>query len=356
MSGWKKLQNFERISISTNESKCYFYRPTRDAKSLPDHTKKLNNTETGLICRFLSYAERHVFSITSKHFNNIFNIAKAASQFPDRTKHNLDTEIIRRLSDPRSGFIYEGTDINPVLKFLSDNDFYLTGSALLQIITGEKFHAKSDFDFISKEPQSDISEIFTKLRSAPAKEITLYYYPIQLTPEELKLYTEIYDIARNQVLPGETTYPFFPLRTHTIYNENLRTVQLSAITERNYKSVNEFIYHTADFDFTAISWSFKHQRLWARNFDSIILKQCSLKISDISWVNAYGCCGEIIIEMQMEQKGISSPDDVEEFKNSYSLHNIRTMLTRCKMRKLKYEHRGYSVNIEDEEEINNPLY
>lgn len=332
--------------------------------------KKLNNTEIGLISRFLSYAERDVFSLTSKYFKNIFNTAKLANKFPDGTKHNLDTEIIRRLSDPISAFIYEGVDIKNIIKFLEDNDFYLTGGALLQILSGSKFYNKSDLDFISLGTESNnnmnddirrMGETFKQLRSIiHTNKTELFFSSLQEDPEETKLYDKIYNTPGCRCLPGETGYPFLPLATYNCSAAGLRNVQLSLITEKKYKSVDEFIYHTADFDFTAISWSFKHKTLWARNIHSIILKQCSFKMSDINWVNAYGCGHDISFEMKENGFDSDYDKDDEEYQETYqylsdkySLHTIHTMLTRCRMRKLKYEHRGYSITIEDAEDIDN---
>ncbi|AYV83732.1 MAG: hypothetical protein Hyperionvirus11_5 [Hyperionvirus sp.] len=195
---------------------------------------------------------------------------------------------------------------------------------------------------------STIYKTFKNIRSPPNNEIPPSIYPIEPDPHEAKMYRIINNMNRHHELAGEAGYPFFPLEIANVYDEHLRTVQLSIITEKNYKSVNEYIYHTADFDFTAISWSFKHKRLWTRNFDSIILKKCSFNISDIRWVNAFGCGTETLIAMEMEE---NDDIDEEELKDTYSLHNMQTMLTRCKIRKIKYEHRGYSIKIEDQEAI-----
>jgi hypothetical protein len=120
---------------------------------------------------------------------------------------------------------------------------------------------------------------------------------------------------------------------------------MSVINQIQYKSVEEFCYFTCDFDFTALIYNPKHKTFWARNLESVWLKNCSVRVNDIAWVHEMPAMSNLTIDTLMVLSGYEQnqlydnqySEDREFFINSISSISELTMLQYVQNRKIKNE-------------------
>lgn len=136
-------------------------------------------------------------------------------------------------------------------------------------------------------------------------------------------------------------YSMFPIKfARKLQVKSNATIDYNLISE--YKSVDEFVRNVADFRFSAVVYDGVDLRVL--DWESIWLRQCETRISNIAWRPAYPC-------------GAESNPGFEENPLQYSLHSLTSMLIRSHARRAKYELRGhFKITILDEQEIIDTIY
>jgi len=290
---------------------------------------------------FLNYAERLAFFATCQEM--------VEWQYLEQLEHGelamtFRGEVIRRLTERKSGFFAFTEDAERFIDFVHKNGLQFSGGFLTTVAQNVPFDAVTNVNLLcaTKQPlprrpckegnKFDFTALFSEMKYPPDEKLADTAEKRKRNPFGHRDFDPYANRHRSQ---DNDDYSMFPIEARHFAFPGGR--QLEVVLVYDYESLIDYVQNTADFAFTTMLWNGNELFPRCRQWDAVWTKSCRLRVRDIEWHHAYNY-----------HEDYRSPDfDPYHCSN----HKEENMLMRVTARRIRWESRHFTVQIMDEVEI-----
>jgi hypothetical protein len=295
--------------------------------------QKTAGIHKALVASFLNYAERLAFFGTCQELVDWQYLAQLEDGV---TVMSFRAEVVRRLTEPESGFFTLRTDAEQFIDFVHHNGLVFYGGFMTTVLHNLPFDASSNVDLVcatgiafadryAPENRLDLASLFNALFHS------MIY--VDDTPYEKKAW--VLERRRTRRLPHDDYCFMFPVDAQRSAFPGSRALDVAIAFD--YDTVQDYVRSTSDFAFTAALWDGAAQFPLCHDWDAVWTKNCRFRIRDITWLHVYHPYAPIF------------DDDFDPYHSS--LNKEEDVLMRITGRRVKWETRGFSAHIVDEDDI-----